>query len=227
MRPAMAVAILPLCLIAVVVIAVQLFQGGDHAAADVACAHAPAAPPTARQFPAAPSPDLADHALWTAGLETNCGHVQIELDGLAAPQTVSSFVFLARHDYWRDSPCHRLTAVRTGIFLLQCGDPTGTGLGNPGYSFGIENAPASGVYPRGTVAMVRGHDPNSNGGQFFIFYRDTTLPSDGGGYSIFGKVTGGMQVIDAIANKGPEDGVQDFRPFLSISILSVHVAELS
>ncbi len=221
----MAVAILPLCLIAVVVVGIQLFEGGDSSAAQVTCTQPPPAPARARHFAAPPSPDLADHALWTAGLRTNCGTIQLELDGLEAPQAVSSFVFLARHDYWHDGPCHRLTAVRTGIFLLQCGDPTGTGLGNPGYSFGIENPPASGIYPRGSVAMARGDDPSSNGGQFFVFYRDTRLPSNGGGYSVFGKVTSGMQVIDAIASKGPEDGVQDFHPFLSISLLSVRAHE--
>ncbi len=147
MRPALAVAILPLCLVAAVVIAaVQLFQGGDHAAALVTCSQPPGAQAAARQFAAPPPRSLADRGLWKASVRTNCGDVQIELDGLEAPQTVSSFIFLARHDYWHDSPCHRLTAVRTGIFLLQCGDPTGTGLGNPGYSFGLENTPASNLY---------------------------------------------------------------------------------
>ena len=75
--------------------------------------------------------------------------------------------------------------------MLQCGDPTGTGTGGPGYGFGIENAPPDGKYPRGTLAMARTSDPNSNGSQFFLVYRDSQLPTDGGGYSIFGKVTRG------------------------------------
>ena len=83
---------------------------------------------------------------------------------------MASFVALAKSGYWADSPCHRLTT--SGIYVLQCGDPTGTGTG-PGYAFGVENAPKDGAYPAGTLAMARTSDPNSNGGQFFIVYKDT------------------------------------------------------
>ena len=96
----------------------------------------------------------------------------MELDGAKAPQTVASFLGLARSGYWNDSPCHRL--VTSGIYVLQCGDPTGTGSGGPGYGFGVENAPKDGQYPAGTLAMARTSDPNSNGGQFFIVYKQTS-----------------------------------------------------
>ena len=107
-------------------------------------------------------------------MTTTCGDITLELDGTKAPQTVASFLGLARSGYWNDSPCHRL--VTSGIFVLQCGDPTGTGSGGPGYGFGVENAPKDGRYPAGTLAMARTSDPKSNGGQFFIVYKQTELP---------------------------------------------------
>ncbi len=190
---------------------------------DVTCETAPPAVTNPPQTNAPPDPSVAEGSTWEATLHTTCGDIRIELDGKAAPQTVASFISLARSDYWKDSPCHRLTTEATGIFVLQCGDPTGSGGGSPGYGFGIENAPADGQYPRGTVAMARGQDPNSNGGQFFFVYKDTQLPTGGGGYTIFGKVTEGMQIVDAIAAKRVEDKQSDGAPFQPISILSVDV----
>ncbi len=190
---------------------------------DVTCETAPPAITNPLQTDAPPDPSLAEGSTWEATLHTSCGDIRLELDGKAAPQTVASFIGLARSGYWRDSPCHRLTTAATGIFVLQCGDPTGTGGGSPGYGFGIENAPSDGQYPRGTLAMARGQDPNSNGGQFFLVYKDTQLPTGGGGYTIFGNVTAGMQIIDAIAAEGVEDKQSDGAPFQPISILSVDV----
>lgn len=187
----------------------------------VSCSQPPPTPAQASSYPSAPDPSLADDAAWTATLTTNCGVITLELYGDKAPQTVASFVFLAEHGYWSDSPCHRLTTA--GIFVLQCGDPTGSGTGSPGYGFGIENAPADGKYPSGTVAMARSSDPNSNGGQFFLVYRDTTLPTDGGGYSIFGRVIGGMEIVQHIADQGVARGGGDGSPAQPISLLSVSV----
>lgn len=183
-------------------------------------------PPVAGEVPTfqpgqAPTP--APQGTFTALLETTCGTVTVELDGAAAPQTVSSFRFLAREGYWENSPCHRVTTG--GIFVLQCGDPTGTGRGGPGYTFGIENAPADGVYPRGTVAMARAAAPDSNGGQFFVVHQDTMLPVEGGGYSIFGRVTGGMDIIDHVARAGVDGGGADGIPAQPISITEVEVEE--
>jgi peptidyl-prolyl cis-trans isomerase B (cyclophilin B) len=112
------------------------------------------------------------------------------------------------------------------IFVLQCGDPTGQGSGGPGYTFGIENAPKDGVYPAGTLAMARTADPNSNGGQFFITYKETKLPTEGGGYTIFGKVTGGLDIVEKIAaGKAVAPSPADGTPVNPISITNVKVTE--
>jgi peptidyl-prolyl cis-trans isomerase B (cyclophilin B) len=184
------------------------------------CTPAPAPPATPQQFDAPPDKNLAKDTTWVATMKTNCGDITLELDGAAAPQTVSSFIFLAQKGFYDDVPCHRL--VPTGIFVLQCGDPTGSGSGGPGYGYGIENDPADGKYPRGTLAMARSADPESNGSQFFMVYEDTDLPTDGGGYSIFGKVTEGLDIIESIAKEGlAADGTAPLQP-VSILSLSVH-----
>jgi peptidyl-prolyl cis-trans isomerase B (cyclophilin B) len=170
-------------------------------------------------------PDKATAAgkTFIAVVSTNCGDITLKLDGTKAPQTVASFVALARSGYFSASPCHRVTTE--GIFVLQCGDPLGgTGTG-PGYSYGIENAPADGTYPKGTLAMARTNDPNSNADQFFIVYKDTKLPTEGGGYSIFGTVTGGMDIVEKIAAAGVSGGATDGAPAAPISILKVAVTE--
>jgi peptidyl-prolyl cis-trans isomerase B (cyclophilin B) len=231
--PLIVAAIVLVCIGAVVAIAVLLKGGGSDnstapsttqtsaAASNLNCTPAPAAPGQGPQFKQPPNESLAGDATWTATLETNCGDIVLELDGKSAPQTVSSFVFLAQKGYFDDSPCHRLTTQ--GLYVLQCGDPTGSGGGGPGYGFGIENAPKSGDYPRGTVAMARTSDPNSNGSQFFLVYKDTQLPTTGGGYSIFGKVTQGLDLLDELAKAGVQDGSGDGTPAQPISILSVTV----
>jgi len=171
-------------------------------------------------------PDKATAAgkTFVATVTTNCGVLTMELDGTKAPQTVASFLGLAKSGYWADSPCHRLTTA--GIFVLQCGDPTGTGSGSPGYGFGVENPPADFIFAPGTLAMARTPDPNTNGGQFFVVYKGTRLP-DAVGYSIFGKVTSGMDIVDKIAAAGaaPADATQNTAPRQPISILTVNVAE--
>jgi peptidyl-prolyl cis-trans isomerase B (cyclophilin B) len=186
------------------------------------CSPAPAAPKSVTSMKL---PDKATTAgkTFEAVITTNCGDITLDLDGAKAPQTVASFVALAKGGYWADSPCHRLTT--SGIYVLQCGDPLGgTGPG-PGYTFGIENAPADGAYPKGTIAMARTSDPNSNGSQFFLVYKDTALPTEGGGYSIFGTVTAGMDIVEKIAAAGVSGGAGDGAPAAPISILKVAVTE--
>jgi peptidyl-prolyl cis-trans isomerase B (cyclophilin B) len=195
-------------------------------AGSTGCTQAPALPSDVQTFDAAPDPASVRGKTITATITTNCGDIVLELYADRAPQTVASFEQLAKAGYWDDSPCFRLTTA--GIFVLQCGDPTGTGSGSPGYGFGIENAPADGQYPAGTLAMARTQDPNSNGGQFFIVYDDTALPTQGGGYSVFGKVTQGLDIVKAVAQQGVAPGSQnpqDGSPAQQISILKVAVTE--
>jgi peptidyl-prolyl cis-trans isomerase B (cyclophilin B) len=180
--------------------------------------------PTDKRSGTLPDKKTAAGKTFIATINTNCGVITMELDGTRAPQTVASFLGLAKSGYWVDSPCHRLTTE--GIFVLQCGDPTGTGGGNPGYSYGVENAPANFAYPAGTLAMARTSDPRSNGGQFFIVYKDTVL-QDTVGYSIFGRITSGMDIVEKIVAAGatPPDANQNTAPVQPISILKVDVAE--
>lgn len=199
--------------------------GAAQPAGPVECSEPPAPPsdPMAFHPDDLPRPKSGDPETLTATVQTNCGDIVIELAAADAPQTVASFEFLAKEGYWEDSACHRLTT--SGIYVLQCGDPTGTGAGGPGYTYGIENAPADGYYPPGTLAMARTMDPNSNGGQFFIVYEDTQLPTDGGGYSIFGTVVEGMEVVEKVAEAGAEGGASDGAPAQPISILSVEITQ--
>ncbi len=184
------------------------------------CVEPPALPEEPKQFDAVPDASLAEDATWTATVHTNCGDIVMELDGAAAPQTVSSFLSLAREGYWDASPCHRL--VTSGIFVLQCGDPTGTGSGGPGYGYGVENAPEDFQYPRGTLAMARTADPESNGGQFFIVFDDTEL-QDPTGYTIFGRVSEGLDIVDRIAEQGVGGTLAAEAPAQPISILDIDV----
>ena len=150
-----------------------------------------------------PDASLAENRTWTGTITTNRGDITVELDGDKAPQAVANFVELAKEGYFDQTKCHRL--VTTGIHVLQCGDPTATGTGGPGYSWGpIENAPADDDYPAGTLAMARvGDDGSSMGSQFFFVYDDSQIPSDSaGGYTVFGKVTSGLDVLQAIADEG-------------------------
>jgi peptidyl-prolyl cis-trans isomerase B (cyclophilin B) len=174
------------------------------------------------QLDAAPDPSLAEGRTWTATIATSCGPISLELYGDKAPAAVASFVQLARDGFWAGTPCHRLTTEN--IFVLQCGDPTGTGTGGPGYSFGpVENAPADNLYPTGTLAMARqGGNAESQGSQFFLVYQDSMIPADAaGGYSVFGRVTQGLEIVQQIADGGlAADGVA---PARAISIEGVTV----
>jgi peptidyl-prolyl cis-trans isomerase B (cyclophilin B) len=179
-------------------------------------------PASPASFKDVPPKSLAEGKSWKLTLATTCGTITVQLDGAKAPQATASAIFLARENFWAGTPCHRLTTQ--GIFVLQCGDPTGTGSGGPGYDFGpVENAPPDGVYPAGTLAMARATSPDSNGSQFFIVHKETKLPTDGGGYTVFGKVLSGLDVVEKVAAGGAEpDG--DGAPVRPISIVSATVA---
>ncbi|MFE7508263.1 peptidylprolyl isomerase [Promicromonospora sp. NPDC057488] len=171
-------------------------------------------------------PAVAEDRTWTVTLQACSGDttadIVLELDGAAAPQAVASFVTLAQGKYFDGTGCHRLTTEN--IFVLQCGDPTFTGSGSPGYSFGpVENAPDDDVYPAGTVAMARrGDDPNSMGSQFFLVYEDSTIPSDtAGGYTVFGTITSGLDFVQAVADAGVAEGAPDGPPANPVTIEGV------
>jgi peptidyl-prolyl cis-trans isomerase B (cyclophilin B) len=169
-----------------------------------------------------PDASLAQAREWQGSISTNEGELQITLNGIDAPQAVANFGYLATDGFFDSTPCHRLTTE--GIFVLQCGDPEGTGMGGPGYEWGpIENAPVDGVYPAGTIAMARASAPDSMGSQFFIVYEDTTLPTDGGGYTVFGQVTGGLDVVKKIAETGVVDGASDGAPASAVFIEGVTI----
>ena len=172
--------------------------------------------------PEVPDAAIAEGRTWTARVSTSAGDLVLELDGAKAPQAVASFVSLSRDGFFTGTSCHRLTT--SGIFVLQCGDPTGTGTGGPDYRFGpIENAPADDVYPAGTLAMARvGGDAFSNGSQFFLVYEDSTIPADAaGGYTVFGRVVEGMDVLTAVAEAGVVEGSE--QPATTVTIEGVEV----
>ena len=221
--------------LAVVVVGLVLVQtlGGDDAELRAEDSASPAAPPAPGEcteppplpadpasYDVLPPTSLAEDRSWTATVATNCGDIVMQLDGQAAPQAVASFLFLAEEGYWDASPCHRLTTE--GLFVLQCGDPTGTGTGGPGYGYGVENAPEDGVYPRGTLAMARTSDPETNGSQFFIVHDETEL-SDPFGYTVFGEVTEGMDIVDRIVESGVGGELGPEAPNQPISILDITI----
>jgi len=155
----------------------------------------------------------------TVELTMNGGVVTISMDRSAVPCTVGSFVHLAHAGYYTNTPCHRLTASPT-LSVLQCGDPTGTGGGGPGYSFADETDPGM-AYPAGTVAMANA-GPDTNGSQFFLVHADSSLPPS---YTVFGTVTGGMDVLTRIAQKGTDSGGPDGAPAEPVAISAVTVTD--
>lgn len=166
-------------------------------------------------YPAAPT-DLT--AAQEIVLNTNCGALTIQTDK-AAPTTVGILSHLARTNFYDGVNCHRLTTQ--DIFVIQCGSPTGTPSGGPGFRFADENLPVgdsngSFIYPRGTVAMANS-GPNTNGSQFFIVYQDSPLPAN---YSIWGKISSGLETIDAIAQAGTITGQPDGPPAQTLVISS-------
>ena len=172
-------------------------------------------PPVSRNVGLPPSkPDL--KATYQATIKTNRGSVVIDLLNSRAPCTVNSFAFLASKNYFSNTTCHRLTT--SGIFVLQCGDPTGTGSGGPGYKFNDENLTGA-TYPQGTLAMANA-GPNTNGSQFFLVYKNTTLAPS---YTPFGRIVGGLNVIQKVAAAGTSNGSGDGQPKEKVVIESVTI----
>ena len=148
---------------------------------------------------------------------TGVGELSGTLDADAAPCTANSFAHLATSGYFDGVSCHRLTTA--GIFVLQCGDPTGTGRGGPGYQFDDELSGAE-TYPAGTLAMANA-GPGTNGSQFFIVYQDTQLPPY---YTVFGSVDAdAVATVAGVAEKGTTSGSGDGSPATPVEISSVTV----
>ena len=172
-------------------------------------------------------PDIAlsEFRLWDATIDIDGVSVEVELNGLLAPQAVASFVSLADDGFFDDTQCHRLTTA--GIFVLQCGDPEGTGFGGPDYRFGpIENAPVDNIYPAGTLAMARAADnAASMGSQFFIVHEDSFIRSDqAGGYTVFGRVTSGLdELVTVVVEQGVVDDAGDGEPVADARISRITI----
>jgi peptidyl-prolyl cis-trans isomerase B (cyclophilin B) len=175
------------------------------AASGGACSYADAGTPSKDVEGKPPASGPAARTATPVTLTTNRGEVVLSLDAAKAPCTVNSFTFLTGQKYFDGTDCHRLTTE--GIYVLQCGDPTGTGTGGPGYgmpeenltAFGQPNATGQVIYPRGTVAMARSSAPGSGGSQFFLVYKDSPLAPD---YTPFGRITKGLELLDAVAAAG-------------------------
>ncbi|AHH97045.1 peptidylprolyl isomerase [Kutzneria viridogrisea] len=195
---------------------VQSGQAATAAAADTACTYTKAVP--ADRFKGIPVFDAAKAAKpYTARLHTSQGEIAFQALTDKAPCTTFSFRFLAEHAYFDRTHCHRLTTQR--IYVLQCGDPTGTGSGGPGYSFPDENLTGA-TYPAGTVAMANA-GPNTNGSQFFFVWQDTKLSP---AYTPFGRVTAGMDVLRKIAAAGEDDQNNPGDGFPNLSVRFRHVS---
>jgi cyclophilin family peptidyl-prolyl cis-trans isomerase len=154
---------------------------------------------------------------YTATIKTNKGTMEAELFAQEVPKTVNNFVYLARQNFYDNVVFHRI--IRN--FMVQTGDPTGTGTGGPGYRF--EDEPVNRPYSRGIIAMANA-GPNTNGSQFFIVHGDSPLPPN---YTIFGQLTSGLETLDAIANTpvGRSPSGENSAPTERVFIESVTINE--
>ncbi|PRH76961.1 peptidylprolyl isomerase [Streptomyces solincola] len=195
-----------------------------------------AQPPAASESPApsessSPEPKLAvdTKADYTMKLATDRGDIAIAMQAAKTPRTVNSFQHLAGKKFFDGTPCHRLTTE--GIFVLQCGDPTGDGSGGPGYNIPDENLASLGkpgkdgkaLFKAGTVAMANTGQPDSGGSQFFLVYKDTKLPPQ---YTPFGTMdAAGLKAVRKIAEAGTADGQSDGAPKTPVTVEKATVSK--
>jgi cyclophilin family peptidyl-prolyl cis-trans isomerase len=174
--------------------------------------------PKGKQWDAPPPMTIDPGRRYSATLRTSEGDLIVDLLAEEAPKTVNNFVFLAREGYYDGVPFHRIIKD----FMVQTGDPTGTGAGGPGYRF--EDEPVRLRYTKGIVAMANA-GPNTNGSQFFIVHgREVKLPPN---YTIFGRVREGLEVLDKIAETpvAPARGGERSRPQREVRLESVSIDE--
>ena len=189
-------------------------------AADSGAAAGPATPEVAvsgghsvKQWSAPPPLTIDPAASYTAVLNTTAGAITVELLPGDAPNTVNNFVFLARQGFYDNVIFHRTIPG----FMVQGGDPTGTGGGGPGYRFADETVQRP--YSRGVMAMANA-GPNTNGSQFFIMHADYALPPN---YTIFGQAVAGLETIDAIATAPTQPGGEGSKPVNPVVIQTVEI----
>lgn len=188
-------------------------------AAPVDCDYTETGTP-ARPVSPPPSTGVPMSGTATAVLAMSAGKITITLDRTDAPCTVNSFISLARQKFYDNTSCPRMTVVAS-LSMLQCGDPTGTRSGGPGYTFPDELS-GDETYPAGTVAMANS-GPNTNGSQFFLVFKDSSLQPD---YTVFGHMDkAGIAVLKRIARGGVDNsnGPGDGKPKSKAKIVSVTV----
>lgn len=170
-----------------------------------------------KQWDNPPAMSIDTSKTYTAILKTTKGDITIALDAKTTPITVNNFVFLAQQKFYDNVIFHRVIKG----FMIQSGDPLGTGTGGPGYRF--DDEPFTGEYTRGTVAMANS-GPNTNGSQFFVMHGDAALTKN---YVIFGRVKSGLDVVDAIANSEVTAGSsgENSTPVKPEKITSVTIVE--
>lgn len=209
--------VVAVAVIAVVVSVILVTNGSDSksAAGTTTCAFVSDGSTPARTVGAPPSVNVSAKGVVNVAVKTTQGDMTFELDRAEAPCTVENFISLFQQKYYDNTPCHRLTSGQLNV--LQCGDPTGTGTGGPGYTIPDE-LHGTEKYTKGVLAMAKTSNPNSGGSQFFINYADSTLPAD---YTVFGKVTAGLDVVEKVAAQGTLPGSED--PLVAISISSMAI----
>jgi len=163
-----------------------------------------------KQWKSAPAMQIDPKKQYKATIETARGNIVIELAPQYAPKTVNNFVFLAKEGYYDGILFHRVISD----FMIQGGDPTGTGRGGPGYKFEDETKGNPLKHETGVLSMANS-GPNTNGSQFFLVYKDTTL---GPNYTIWGRIVSGLEIVKYIAEGGVKDGSTDGTPLRTISI---------
>ena len=167
-----------------------------------------------KQYPKPGDMKIDKENTYSATIETEAGTMVAELYPKIAPQTVNSFVFLAKEGFYEGVIFHRVIPG----FMIQGGDPTGTGTGGPGYSVPAEFNDTK--HERGILSMARSQDPNSAGSQFFVMH--AAYPSLDGKYTVFGKVTKGIETVDKIVTA--PTGAND-RPTNPVKIKKITIEE--